>query len=234
MYLDYANLLRRAKADSLEIISALRKAVQLRPDFDDAHRFLGSMYLQIDSYGAAYSSLARVKNVKTREDARWLFHSMAFAQLELEGFENAIQYAKKALEFSDSPDEVSRVHDLIKHVEWRREAKSQLEASSDPAAPDPADRPQSPAVTEAIPSQPRKLREHVSGQIVEFECNGDSAVLHVLVDGAVREFNIADPNAVEVRGGSGVLDFTCGRQDGRPIRVGFESEQQSVVSIELQ
>ncbi|MDE2755480.1 MAG: hypothetical protein OXI92_02905 [Acidobacteriota bacterium] len=78
LHYDYALLLQEADAEPEVIKPVLRKAIALKPDFDNAHRLLGSVLLLEGKAGMALAQLMRVKQI-SREEA--VHHYQTVAQI---------------------------------------------------------------------------------------------------------------------------------------------------------
>ena len=98
MYFRYAMLLWNRSGDRGDaVVKALRKAVELRPDYAEAHMRLGFAFMDDGAYKEALVEFAHVKSVKP-QDAFPYFHAVAYANF-ITGDEKsaraALEMAKK-------------------------------------------------------------------------------------------------------------------------------------------
>ncbi len=81
-YFDYAKLLQGSKANDALMTTVLLKAVELRPDLDEARLLLGFHYYNTQDCRGAIEHLGKVKNVAPDRTASYA-QVLAYCQLEL-------------------------------------------------------------------------------------------------------------------------------------------------------
>ena len=65
----------------------------------------------------------------------------------------------------------------------------------------------------------------LSGRLINFECLGQGARLHIEAEGSTRLFAVVDPNSIViVSSQGGEVEFACGPQNGRAIRIEYGTE----------
>jgi tetratricopeptide (TPR) repeat protein len=76
----------------------------------------------------------------------------------------------------------------------------------------------------------------VTGGLVYFDCAAQPARMKVESDGKLLTINVGDPKSVQMinaAGGAASMEFSCGAQDGRPVRVGYLQSSNTVLSVEF-
>ena len=235
MYYDLAYLSRR-ESDSAAAIAALEKALQIDPDYMDARRQLGGLYLREKQWTKALLNLNKVTQVKTKEEAYWLYHSRAFGYFQIGQMEETERLLGLAAQHAEDPRQVSAVDSLRSAIEYRKQAAARpgqaVPAGADqPVAPEQADRPalsrrevlsDSTGVETVLEAEAPSF----AGKLIRFDCLEQGARLHIESDGDVRVFAIVDPSAIViVSSQGGEAQFTCGPQNGRAIRVEYEDKR---------
>jgi len=231
VYYDYSRLLLNAEAAK----AALRKAIVLKPDYDDAHQRLGSLLLQEGKYGMALSQLMRVKNL-SRQEAVPHYRTVAELYHRLGRKESASQAAALCRKYARSPEEVDSAEELM---EWLRAAREQVPDE----APVPVAAVATPRKTVSAPQRdasgrPSKSRPErpgsrttpswlkAQGSFSRLDCLGERARLHLLVAGEPLALAILDASAVRVSGPEdGMVELRCGEQKLRPVTVEYQRSE---------
>ena len=89
--------------------------------------------------------------------------------------------------------------------------------------------PQGPRMTveEFVAVRPTSVAD---GNLVQFDCLGDSARLYIVAGGKRIALAIPDPNVVAIKGrDSGALDFRCGVQKPTPLHVEYEPTENKTL-----
>ena len=235
LFYDFARLLKQADAEPEVIKKRLRKAIALKPDFDDAHRLLGSILLMEGKAGMALARLMRVKNLRRQEAVD---HYQTVAQLyhRLGRVEAARQAAALCRQYARSPEEVDSAEELM---EWLRAAREEApdEAPARTAAvatpPKAVSTPQRDASGRPSYSRPERPGSRtaptwlkVQGSFSRLDCLGERARLHLLVEGEPLALAILDASAVRVSGpDTGLVDLSCGKQQPRPVTVEYQPSE---------
>jgi len=218
-YFRYAMLIwNRSGGHDEAILKALRKALELRPDYAEARLRLGFALMDHANYKEALLQFGQIRNLKP-EDAFSLFRAIAYAEYRL-GEKDAARLAlDKAKQWAKSPSDRTEVEQL----------SEALDPSKAATAPAPAIAQTETVETVAPPSHLPKM----AGTLDELECSETHARLAILANGHQVWFLIHDPGSVRMTGaGSGSMDFTCGRQAARPVEIEYidrpDSETKTV------
>jgi tetratricopeptide (TPR) repeat protein len=196
------------------VIQALRKAVELRPDYPEAHMRLGFALMDHGDYKQALPEFARLRTIEP-EDAFSFYYSVAYATYRLG---DAVE-ARKALD---------------KARPWAKESSQQisvdrltqaLDATSQGGAvtPTPPTAPSGTVETVETVTLPSRLPK-IEGTLNVVECRGEKARLAVVSGSNTMWFLVDNPNAVRITNAAGgSVDFTCGKQPGRPVIVEYQN-----------
>lgn len=218
LYLDYALLLAAGARPDPAAVGLLRQALELKPDFDEAHYQLGYLLLRDKSYQEALVHFSRLRQVSPDRASR-LFRAAAYAHSQLGQKDAALQAAANARKTARSPEDVQAAADL-----WSR-LNAPARVASATITPPLEPLPQSPEEVESAPklrrppdAEPTSLQPprppstvRVRGTLQQFDCLGKIARLRLLVAGEQLALAILDPQAVVIEGAaSSRVDFTCG------------------------
>ena len=232
LHYDYALLLQEADAEPEVIKPVLRKAIALEPDFDNAHRLLGSVLLMEGKAGMALAQLMRVKQI-SREEAVHHYQTVAQVYHRLGRLEAARQAAALCRKYARSSEEVDLAEELM---EWlgvgsedaAEEAPPLAAAAGTPEATGfgpPLEEPDRPlnAPAAASGAQMAPPRVEVQGSFSRLDCLGERARLHLQIEGGVLPLAILDAAAVKVSGPEGgLVELKCGEQEPRPVTVEYQ------------
>lgn len=223
MYRDLAYLLRSRGAEGRPAaIEALRKSLEIEPDYLDARINIASLHLEDNQYGEAFSQLARVTRV-TSERAWWYFRALAYCQLKLNAPVEARKAALRAQEFADSEIRRNDIARLLRYMDDLQRNPS-VRAAEPKAVLDPdseVDRPtlrrneaRPPAEAGVPAAPPGEKLSYVKGRLELLECRDPRALLYIRdASGAKLTLEIQDPSKVQVEArGSGAVELNCGPQ----------------------
>ncbi len=236
MYYDLAYLSRRSN-DNDAAISALEKAVSLQPDYQDARRQLGNLYLHEKAWTRALLHLNKINRVETNKEAFSLYHARAFGYFQLEDFDESGRLAQLARKHADEPRDVAAAESLMTAIE-RRKAGDEIVTPAATVAPDrPVLERREVTTTSTGGSVVREFQYEpppsYAGKLVHFDCLERGARLHIDGEDGARIFAIVDPAAIViVSAQGGEVDFTCGPQNGRAIRVEYGEEVPADIQAE--
>ncbi len=234
LYYDFALLLQEADAEPEVIKPVLRKAIALEPDFDDAHRLLGSVLLLEGKAGMALAQLIRVKNL-SRQEAVPHYQTVAQLYHRLGRLEAARQAAALCRKYARSSDEVDLAEELMEWLGVENEdvpEQAPPVAAAEVAGPassapfgEESDRPlHAPAGAPGAPMAPSRVE--VQGLFYRLDCLGDRARLHLRVEGGILPLAILDAAGVRVSGpDTGLIELKCGEQKPRPVRVEYQPSE---------
>lgn len=234
LYYDFALLLQEADAEPEVIKPVLRKAIALEPDFDDAHRLLGSVLLLEGKAGMALAQLMRVKQI-SREEAVHHYQTVAQLYHRLGRLEGARQAAALCRKYARSSEEVDLAEELLEWLgvgaEDALEDAAPLAAARAPETTafgplrEASDRPSNaPAAAPGAPMAPSRME--VQGLFSRLDCLGERARLHLQVEGGILPLAILDAASVRVSGPEdGLVELSCGEQRPRPVTVVYQPSE---------
>jgi tetratricopeptide (TPR) repeat protein len=212
MYFRYAMVLwsRPQTGGGIAVIQALRKAVELKPDYPEAHMRLGFALMDHGDYKQALPEFARLRTIKP-EDAFSFYYSVAYATYRLGDAAQARIALDKARPWVKEPSQQMSIDQLTQAMD----ATSQRGAK----APVP-----SAAQSEAVETvSPSSRLPRIEGTLDIVECGGETTRLAVASGGNTLWFLVDNPNAVRITNAAGgSVDFTCGKQPGRPVIVEYQ------------
>lgn len=241
MCFDYAMLESQETPAGPDVVSLLRRAVELKPDYVEARLALGLALATQGSYAEAVDQLHQVKKVNP-DQAPSYFLALAYSDLRTGHPADARKNAESAKKWAKNSADAEQADSLLKTLDSPQAAGGQSSALTRPSpkpalqasnGPDDPGRPtlrRSPApaqeVHEGAPRNPFIKHDdqiaHVEGVAQRLDCSGTAARLHVLAGGATMVFEIADPSSVLIKhSGEAHHDFTCGAQKPFPISVDY-------------
>src|SRR5713101_3874116 len=239
LYFDYARVLGGTPEKDVAAIPLLKKAVELDPDYQEAHHYLAFCLLQDGKYQEAIDHFGKVKNIKV-EQASAFYHGIAYADYELEKWDDAQKAAEVARKYARNPQETASAEDMLRTLSEEKEKRAalahQAAAPSVPAAPNRSDERVSPGAPH-VPPKPSVL-----GRLRQVDCLGKIVRLRVTAGDQQVLLAIMDPGKVAIKGSpTGAVDLACGPQKGKLVIVEYESRQDAklgtvgdVRSIEFQ
>lgn len=227
MCYNYALLLRETGGYDQQV-AALKRAIELKPDYTDARLQLGSLLLGKQDYAGALAALKEVKKVSP-EQAEWFFGALAFAQLRTGDHENARKNAELAKKWAKTPSETKNAYEVLRYLDALEKAPREdarrhtLAQESQDAPPRMVHKEEPPLfkVTESS-SQPRETLLQAEGKAQKLDCTPKGARLTILTATGPLTFDIPDPKAVLIKNSTEITrDFTCGAQNGYRVLVGY-------------
>jgi tetratricopeptide (TPR) repeat protein len=233
MCVDYAMLEWRGAPAG--VISILRRAVELKPDYVAARLQLGLALSNHEDYSEALNQLHRIPKIDP-DQAPSYFLALAYSNLRTGHPDEARKDAELAKKWAKTPAETEQADSLLKSVDESKAGAAhgislQPEQASinntDPGQPTLRHSPApGPDIHEAAPRNPFVKRDdqisRVEGVAQRLDCDGQSARFHVLVGKATMVFEIPDPGSVLIKhSGEAHHDFTCGPQSPFPVAVDY-------------
>jgi tetratricopeptide (TPR) repeat protein len=216
----YATLLENAHAPDDQVAAALRRAIELKPDYDDARFRLGLLESSRHNYAAAIEQLRTMRSVPcARAYTYWL--TIASALLETDQRRAAKGAAEKAIAFAATPDqreaasilELDTETDITVQFARDRRGNLQMFTARKPHGAtgwnpfiEPGD--QIRTVTGRI-----RTVECIAGAITGFEISNTLATVRV---------SLPDPSHVLIEGDK--PEFYCGAEDGREVTVQYAAK----------
>lgn len=213
----YATLLENAHAPEDQIAAALRRAIELKPNYDDARFRLGLLENNRQHYRAALEQLNAMRSVsRARAYGYWV--AVASALLETDQRPAAKAAAQKAIAFAATSDqrEAAELLELDTQtdmtVQFARDAEGNLRMVT-------SRKPHGATDWNPFIELGDKIRT-VTGRLGKVECAA-GAVKAFRVDGpgAVVRVSLPDPTHVLIEGGK--ADFYCDTDDGRPVTIQY-------------
>jgi len=210
----YATLASLAGLPEDEVRRAYERAIELRPDFDDARYALALIEKNAGENEVALEQLRAMRNV---EPAR-LYHywfAMADALTQLGRREEAVSAARQAAEHAASPEErasASKLAYMAKTdlgVRFVRDAEGRNQLVTTRVPHDAADF--NPFV------EPGDDVRKVQGTLREIDCGG--AVTRFLVETSSGPVTLAIPDLSHLQARNAPPEFTCGPQPGSSVTV---------------
>ena len=213
----FAILAEDAGDTSDEVRNALIKAIDLKPDFDDARYKLGLLEYNSGQYDQAIAQLQAIRDVpRSRAYGYWL--ALASALTETDDRPGAKDAAKRALSYATTEEErstavrLSFVADTDLTVQLSRDANgnTQVVTARKPHGSDS----RNPFV------EPGDQIRRLDGQIRRVECNAGKIVgFKVEGNKGAVEVKLVDPAHVLITGGT--PEFVCGAEDGRKVAIEY-------------
>lgn len=214
---EYAILAEDAGVPADEIGAALRRAIELKPDLDDARYKLGLLESNRGHYAAALDQFRAMRPVAAgRAYGYWM--AMAAALTEMDQREEAKTAAGQALSYAANAEErasASRlvyVADTDLTVQFSKDANGNVRMVT-------ARKPHGANNWNPFIEPGDSIRS-VEGQIRKVECvSGKITGFRVETASAAVEVALPDPARVLISGGD--AQFVCGAEDGRKVVIQY-------------
>ncbi len=222
-YLEYAEL---GSGDPEGRVGILRRALALSPDDQEIQlRLALALYDALD-FGAAREWMLKLRHVP-EERAPDFYRVLAYVNDRL-GLDSDARYAaRRAVEAARTPEESESARRLLDFISRPPPDVPQMVAEAPPAA-EPAAAPVGvrPPVPPAKPATPLYA---VHGELIRFDCLGNSARVVVRSRAEQLAFRVVYPDGLTIlRGGSPVLRFmACGPQKPEPVTVRYEMRREA-------
>jgi tetratricopeptide (TPR) repeat protein len=216
----YATLLENAHAPDDQIAAVLRRAIELKPGYDDARFRLGLLESSRQKYAAALEQLRAMRSVRrARGYTYWL--TIASALLETDQRVAAKAAAEKAITFAATPDQ--RDAAALMELDTQTDATVQFARDSQGNLQMVTTRKPHGATgwnpfielgdqVRTVTGRIRKV-ECAAGAIAGFEIGDASATVRV---------SLPDPSHVLIEGGK--PEFYCGADDGREVTIQYAAK----------
>jgi tetratricopeptide (TPR) repeat protein len=212
MFFHYAQLSMQTGAPAAQVVPILQRAVELKPDYQDAWFNLGMYSTNAGQFRVAIDAFNHIRNV-TEEHAASFFSARAYCYYRMNARDLARQNAEQARKYAKTPQEQQQVSSLLRALE-----DASHPASAQPTADTMTE--QRPTLRRTTPEGRELQLQHVDGIAKSFDCAAKPARLHVTVDGKEMIFAMDDPGSIVVRNSkSGFAEFSCGAQ--KPVKIGI-------------
>jgi tetratricopeptide (TPR) repeat protein len=215
----FAALASWAGEDASRTRPALERAIQLRPDFDDARFLLAMIEKNAGNFERAVGQLTAMRSVSPQR-AYSYWSSLADGLIEMGHREEAVAAARHAADNAKTPDE--RAHAAALGYIARTDMAVQFERGSDGTTR---------MVTTRIPHGTENWNPFVEsgddlrsvrGKLREIEC-GDVTRFRFATSQGALTLTLPDPSRVEMR--SAPPEFTCGEQSGYDVTVEYAAKR---------
>lgn len=216
----YATLLENAHAPDDQIAAALRRAIELRPGYDDARFRLGLLESSRHNYAAALEQLRAMRSVpRARAYTYWL--TIASALLETDQRPAAKAAAEKAIVVAPTSDQ-REVATLLKvdtqtdiTVQFARDRQGNLHMVT-------ARKPHGATSWNPFIELGDQIRT-VTGRIRKVECTSGAITGFEIGDATASvRVSLPDPSHVLIEGGT--PEFYCGTEDGREVTIQYAAK----------
>lgn len=206
-----------------QILPALKRAVALQPDFDDAHYMLALIEKNAGHSEAALTHLLAMQNISSRRRfAYW--SALADALLDIGRREECRGAAMQAYEHAATAAEREHALQLTYMagtelaVQFTRDpdGRAQLTTTRAPRG--------APDWNPFVESGDRMQR--VDGTLKEIDCAGDITRFALTTAGGALTLLMRDPSRVQLRNApGGSFEFTCGPQAESRITVEYAAPE---------
>lgn len=213
----YAILADEAGTSMDEIAVALRRAIDLKPNFDDARYRLALLESNAGQYEAAVEQLRAMRTVAAGR-AYGYWSAMASALTETDQREEAKQAAAQAMKHATTAEErasasrLAYMADTDLTVQLSKDANGNMRVVT-------ARKPHGAAGWNPF-IEPGDDIHSVEGRIEKVECiSGKITGLRIANGAEAVEVALPDPSRVQV--GGGAAEFVCGAEDGRKVAIQY-------------
>ena len=205
-----------------QIRGALERAVEIRPDFDEAHFRLG---LMDKNAGHAAEAVAHFRAMRPPSpDQGWRYYtSMSDALLDLNRRAEAKEAAVRSRAYAASDEERERSRVLA----YLADTELSVEIAASPDG-----KREFRTVRVPVNAAPRNPfieagedARSAEATMQRVECADEGIRLIVNTGSGELALVVADPSRVQIRNGGGVkFEFVCGPQEARPVLVEYTAQ----------
>jgi tetratricopeptide (TPR) repeat protein len=224
MCYDYAMLSRYGPDAAKNAAPAFQRALELKPDYVEAHLQFGLMLVNARDYLQAIAQLRQIKKVDEGQ-AEWLFPALALAYFETGDKGNARANAELAKKWAKTPEQRERADAVLEALEPKKTMARMAPAQEVVPRIQRAERSEFQVVEQGPPANPfveqTDKMSRVEGIAQRLDCSGKTARFHVLVGKTAMIFEIPDPDRVLItHSGEMKHEFACGVQ--KPYKVAVD------------
>ncbi|HEY6990190.1 MAG TPA: hypothetical protein VH369_17475, partial [Bryobacteraceae bacterium] len=221
MMLHDAQLLNASGTPPEQTIPVLEKAAKLKPADRDIWFLLGITEMNARQWGAALVALSHVDRVAP-ERAFPLFSALAYCDVQLRSFEQALAMATKAKQYAANPEQITQISNLLDYLDSVERSRPAVAPEESRSSAPPAGVPHEVPADRPLLVRTKNL-QHVEAVAKSFECGGKTPRLHVIAGGREMTFELTDPTGIVVRNApGGHFDFSCGMQKAFHVGVFYE------------
>ena len=253
MYFDYSMVLHQTDGQDISAIAALKKAIELDPEYQDAHYYLAFSLMNDGKYQGALDHFKKVKHIKI-DQAFAYYHGMAYCDYQQEKWDDAQKAGEAARKYARQPQDIASAEDMLRALTEERERRAMIEQQMAALAAEQA-APSRASEAKAAAERPKQLvsrvdgpgaspaKPSVVGTLRQVDCLGQMLRLHITAAGQKKiALAITDPESVTIKGvEGGTVDLACGPQKGKLVIVEYQNRQDAklgtvgdVRSIEFQ
>ncbi len=216
----YATLLENAHAPDDQIAAVLRRAIELKPGYDDARFRLGLLESSRQNYAAALEQLRAMRSVpRARAYTYWL--TIASALLETDRRPAAKAAADKAIAFAATSDQREAAALLALDTETDVTVQFVRDRQGNPQMVTTR-KPHGATGWNAFIELGDQIRT-VTGRIRNVECSAGAISGFEIGDRtATVRVSLPDPSRVLIEGGK--PEFYCGAEDGRKVTIQYAAK----------
>jgi len=121
LYYEYATILHEAGEKDAALVPVLKKAVELDPDYEEAHRYLAFCLLATEDYQDAVEHFSKAKKIK-REEAFAYYYALAYANYRLDQRDVIKKSAEAARKFARTPEQIATAEEMLRAVSQEQTA----------------------------------------------------------------------------------------------------------------
>jgi tetratricopeptide (TPR) repeat protein len=239
LYYDYATVLREVNERDSSAIPVLKRAVELDPAYQDAQQFLAFCLMSDGKYQDAVDHFGKVKHIKI-EQAFAYYHAIAYADYQLEKWDDAQKAAEAARKYAREPQDMASAEDMLRALSQERERRAMIAQQMAAVAAEqtiprraaeaaaPAEKPKQ-LISRADGPDAAPARPSMVGTLRQVDCLGKVVRLHITAAGQKQvALAITDPGSVAVKGAAGgTVDLACGPQKGKLVIVEYRNRQDA-------
>jgi tetratricopeptide (TPR) repeat protein len=215
---DYAMLIRDGGAPDSDVAAQLEEAVRLEPALFDARHLLGYIRLRERQFRQAIDHLSAAADLRPSHSSVWEYLALAYHQTGAR--DEAIAAAKNARRAATTEEELSRIEATLRLIDQEPETI----VRSLPASPygDPTSPAKSGPKRGEDEISTAQTGERVEGLLVQVDCLGSMARLHVIGGSSKTFLLVRDASSVILKGlSSATTELACGPVKSRSVEIQY-------------
>ncbi len=218
LYFEYAMLQRDEGASKDRIGELLKLALQLNPNLPGVHQFLGNRALDDGDHETAIELLTRGTVLEPASPSLWL--SLALAYRAAGDHDKAIAAASEARQRARESTEIRMAESVMEGLMLLRETATAPEVREATVTPESW--------------KNRQGNRKLEGALVQVDCLGESARLHVRVGDKIEVLSVSDPSKVVLRNAAEPnAELRCGAAGELPVAVEYVAQHVAGTSGEV-
>lgn len=217
VYFEYAMLVRDAGAPREQVLQHLRKALEINPNYAEAHFLIGSSLSAINRHGEALPHLEKAASTFPRQSYFW--HALAVSYHAVGRVEESRAAAGRALDSATTAQQAEMAR-----------AALQLETPRGPAAEQKAAKKQDVIVPDSWRRNEGDAK--AAGVLEKIDCLGESARFVIRAGGQLLPLLVERPGDVLLKNLSSVtFEFRCGLQKPTPVTVEYRNQPNPKLGV---